>query len=162
MFQTNVTARTLAYTLPIVLGFAWLGFIQPVTAQGPPDDDQGVCLGCIPGCELAEGGDTCDAKGPGGIGFSGCRVTDSPTGNCFCVMEGELCEVPDNPEDPSGMALQNEVLDAVGRGEMLPADGIFYVAARSEELIGRRKCDGSEVGRVAIATVGIPSSVRTG
>lgn len=110
--------RRLARTFAILSAVGALGFAEPLSAQGPPNGPSSICLGCTEGCEEADGGTICDHKGPGGIGFSGCEVVDSPTGNCFCLMKGELCEVPDG-EDPGGMALESEALDAVRGGRML-------------------------------------------
>lgn len=143
MFRTNVTSRALL----CVVGFVWLGLAQPVLAQESSGESPGICQGCVQGCELGPGGTICDHKGPGGIGFTECRVTESPTGSCFCLMEGELCEVIDDYES---MASQVEAFEALERGEMLPADGIFYLATRAGELVLRRKCDGALVNPVTV------------
>ena len=48
-------------------------------------------------------------------------------------------------------SLENEaVLARVRSGEMLPADGRYFIAVRGDERVVRKKCGGSLVGVVAI------------
>ena len=52
-----------------------------------------------------------------------------------------------------------ETLAAIKERRSIPADGPFAYLKQGEDFVVRRKCDGTEMGRVAIAEVG---SVRIG
>jgi len=40
------------------------------------------------------------------------------------------------------------------RNNALPADGLYYVATRGDDLIVRRKCGGKAIGRIVVAADG--------
>ena len=74
--------------------------------------------------------------------------TPEPYGNCW-EEEGE---------DPSVAAANAEAelmetLAAIKVGDPLPVDGSFFYVGRGPDLVVRRKCDMTEVARVAVAEV---------
>jgi hypothetical protein len=55
--------------------------------------------------------------------------------------------------------LEQDALASVTAGIMLNADGLYYYGTQGGQLVLRRKCDGSAVGRVAIVEVQVPMRV---
>ena len=47
-----------------------------------------------------------------------------------------------------------ETLASMRAGESIPADGLFFYVRKGTDFVVRRKCDATEVGRVAIADAG--------
>ena len=101
-------------------------------------------------------GDECEDQEGGKFGFSACWMGDM-FGHDVC-MPGtgtELCEVDDEEGgwalSPMEEALEDEaVLAMVRSGRMLPADTRYFIAARGDKRVIRKKCGGSLVGIVAV------------
>ena len=47
--------------------------------------------------------------------------------------------------------MEQEAVSVVATGEMLPANGLFYVGSTSGQPVVRWKCDGHVVGRLAMS-----------
>jgi len=71
---------------------------------------------------------------------------------CHCYAKGGVCEGA--PDEGNSLLVEREALDAVMRNNALPADGLFYVATRGNDLIVRRKCGGKAIGRIVVAADG--------
>ena len=152
------------FSLKMMMAFALVVaaacFANPLSAQLPPPGST-ACFECMPGCEEGNGGRLCDWAGPGRLGGIECVVGSGPLpGNpfCFCTYKGGICEGAS--DDENSLLAQRKALDAVRWGEELPADGLFYVATRGEDLIVRRKCGGEAIGRIVVAENGNRSIVR--
>ncbi len=124
-----------------------------------------TCFTCSFECPLGSGF-YCEKNGPKGGGTEACwvRAYDLPnpidpeeegTSGCICVPQGEPCQ--GDGDGGSVMADRMSELghaaQALAAGEMLPADGPFYVGVAAEEYVIRWKCSGAVADRVAIAAV---------
>ena len=133
------------FSLKVIVAFALVisavCFANPLSAQPPPGST--VCFECVDGCESGDGGWACDWAGPGRLGGIECRMNGGPLPGskvCYCYIMGGICEGASDGED--SLLAAREALDAVARGNLLPADGLFYVATRGDDLMVRRKCGG--------------------
>ena len=124
-------------------------------------DDEGgpACLTCTASCLDGEGsGRNCELEGDAAIGGNACKVTinyDDPLGDgdgwydCWCLYQDGFCWVAQAMAPTDREELEVEAIEAVTAGRMLPADGLFYLAVNSDELVVRWKCDGQVAGRLA-------------
>ena len=129
-----------------------------IEAQGDEEEGPG-CITCTAPCLEGEGhGRNCEEEGDASIGGNGCKVTiiyDDPLGegngwhNCWCLYQDGFCWVAQAMAPTDREELEVEAIEAVTAGSMLPADGLFYLAVNSDELVVRWKCDGQVAGRLA-------------
>ena len=121
------------------------------------------CLTCTKPCLDGSGhGFDCELNGPAKIGGNGCEVSITlldPLGEgngfytCFCSYEGGLCFLAEAMAPTDREELENEAVEAVAAGRMLPADGLFYLASSAGETVVRWKCDGRVAGRLAAVEI---------
>ncbi len=97
-------------------------------------------------------------KIPTTMGWSNCL--DYPYDDmCWCYTPGPYGNCwEDEGEDPSVAAASAEAelmvtLAAIKAGDSIPVDGSFFYVGRGPDLVVRRKCDMTEVARVAVAEV---------
>ncbi len=106
-------------------------------------------------CFYCEGA-VCEDQEAGKFGFSACWMGEMFDHNtCMPGTGTELCEVDDEEGgwalSPMEEALEDEaVLAMVRSGRMLPADTRYFIAARGDKRVIRKKCGGSLVGIVAV------------
>lgn len=122
---------------------------QPSSAAaqtGPPP--AGWCLDCSGFCPHRGYGE-CDYT-DSGIGSNECLDDPWDFGGktyCGCFPSGGVCFTGASAGELR--ELESEALDMLASGDMLPANGPFYLASRGEELILRSKCDGRLAAYIA-------------
>ena len=126
------------------------------TAEAKQDP---YCHDCIGPCAY----DTeysCSPGGPGRIGYTLCttehNVLEPLPGFtiswCDCDRSaGVLCTARASLDPEDRDAMEQEAVSVVAAGEMLPANGLFYVGSTSGQPVVRWKCDGHVVGRLAMS-----------
>ena len=128
--------------------------VATVAPQGDP-----YCHDCIGPCAYQMGG-SCSPGAAGRIGYTECStehgVLEPLPGVtlswCSCNRSaGVICEAQEalGPEERD--AVEQEAITVVAAGEMLPANGFFYVASSLCQAVVRWKCDGDVAGRLGVS-----------
>jgi len=146
---------TIRKLFPLVFVAVFGVALLPDWASGQIEPVVSDCVICVDECpfdsDQRNGGRTCRGAN-----------TSLPVGNTNCEQGEEVCTC-----DTSGIGLCNapqlsaveqdarltETLAAVRTGKSIPADGLFFYVRRGVDFVVRRKCDGVEMARVAIADV---------